>query len=144
MPLSANLAGNAIYAVPGGYPITLWRGGDTTVVGVVPKWATSIEAVVASEPGVTPAADGEDPADNAPSTATVKVRLFDAPSTSGGADGVAATDEEAIEGLTATEQTISIAAPTGDGVAPVVYVFRLWAENLTGTNGVRINSIKAV
>lgn len=140
--LLCNLAGNGRFAVPGGLPTTLSLAGETVAEGLLPKGAAGLQATLAAVPGVTAAGDGADPTDNAPTTANVYLALYAAPTTVGGDDGLQVGDASSISGLTAAEQTITIATPSGSTDTPAVYIWRLWVET-TGTNGVEIRALEA-
>jgi hypothetical protein len=143
MALSLNLIGNARFAAPGGYPVTLWRGGETVVEGITPKGTETVVAVVKAVALVEAGGGGDDPDDNASAgTADVHLALFATPTSSGGSDGAEVEDTRvSASGLTSAGTTLTLTVPTtADGTAPATYIARLWVMQLQGTRGVELSS----
>lgn len=126
--INFNLTDNGYLAAPGGYPITLARGRETIATGYVPKGSASVTATVRAEAGHKP---------------TVRAALLTAPTGSGseGSDPGAAVVDGELTSLTSTATTLAITVPSGDGVASLVYCYRLWIEDMAGARGVIVDSV---
>lgn len=141
-PLALALTSNGYMAAPSGYPLSLSLAGSWMAEGVIPPGAVTVTVVARCQPGVTAAGDGEEPVANASGrTADLHLALFSAPSTSSGADGLIQESED-LEGLTATEETVVITVPSGTTTRPLPLVFKVWVDNLTGTDYVSVSSVK--
>lgn len=141
MILSTNLCANGRFAPAGGLPVTLSKANATVMDGVLPKGAAGLSVTVKASTGVTPTGTaGSDPTENAPTTASVYLAIYAAPTTVGGSDGLQVGDTVSVTGLSVTEQTLEIETPSATTDTPAVYVWRLWVDTL-GTNGVEVSDL---
>ncbi len=120
------VAANGLLAVPGGYPLTLATWADTYASATLPKGieTVSVEAY-------------------ATKSAKLRLTLLSPPSTVGGADGATIVDlddqgdvsktYETVETLTDTVKTVILTLPVPTVRAAAVYLFRLSAEEISGT-----------
>jgi hypothetical protein len=129
MPIAMNLSGNALFGVPGGYPVKLSALGQMSMTGIVPKGAASVSAAVYAD-----------------KQANVHMAIYAMPTTATlgvpGSDGAIITDLDTqgvvsktyqadIAGLLSTSQTLTLTMPTTK--APTPYVLRLWVDGIVGT-----------
>ncbi len=134
MALQLNLAPNGYYAPPIAYPLRLWVGEETSVVGVLPKTATTVTATVYAQ-----------------YQANVHLAIFSIPTgilnpgnatnlspdgpvvTTTDSNGNVTTYQPDIVGLTNQPQTISVSVPTlKQHQQPTTFVVRLWVDHVVG------------
>ena len=113
--INLNLAWNGYLVPPTGFPFRLTPQIDNTMTGVLPNWATQVDAVLSADAG----------------TVDAHAAIYSSPTTTQplGSDG-ALVEQVDLTGIGASEQTLTLAIPAP--LVPTVYVFRIWIDNQTG------------